>query len=91
MQVEKKTTALLTTKIRYNSIKTNLTTYSNLNFLGADPRFVDVIGGNFELQTGSPAFKKGIDLSPDPYYGTYLKADIRNRARAFPSTLGCYE
>lgn len=91
LQIEKKTMALLNANIRYNSIKTNLTTYSNLNFLGTDPKFIDAANGNFELQSGSPALKKGIDLGSDPYYGFYLKADIRNKQRAFPSSLGCYE
>jgi hypothetical protein len=91
LQIEKKTTAAVTTDISYNSIKTSLATYSNLNFLGIDPKFVDSAGGNFELQTGSPVLKKGVDLSSNPYYGSYLKLDLTNKSRAFPSALGCYE
>ncbi|MBC7565575.1 MAG: hypothetical protein H7223_01250, partial [Pedobacter sp.] len=77
--------------VNNNIIKTSLQTYSNLNFLGTDPKFVDVIGGNFRLQSGSPAINKGIDLSLDPFYGSYLKSDLNNSARLFPSKLGCYE
>jgi hypothetical protein len=89
--IEKKTNALLTTDIRYNIIKTSLQTYNNLNFLGTDPKFVDVIGANFHVQSGSPALNKGFNLIADPYHGLYLKADLSNTSRSFPSTLGCYE
>ncbi|MFP5081207.1 hypothetical protein [Pedobacter sp. JCM 36344] len=91
LQIERKTTALLTVNVNNNIIKTSLQTYSNLNFLGIDPKFADVIGGNFRLQSGSPAINKGLDLSSDPFYGSYLKSDLNNSARLFPSKLGCYE
>lgn len=84
LQIEKKTTAEVTTNIRYNIIKTSLTTYSNLNFLGVDPKFADAAGSSFEIQTGSPALKKGFDLSSDTSYGSYLKADLINKSRSFP-------
>ncbi|MEJ7560389.1 MAG: hypothetical protein WKF66_18925 [Pedobacter sp.] len=91
LQIEKKTSALVTTNITHNLIKTSLQTYSNLNFLGTDPKFVDPITGNFRLQPGSPAIKKGANLSSDPFFTSYLKNDMLNVYRTLPSTPGCYE
>jgi hypothetical protein len=91
LQIERKTTASLTANVTYNIIRTSFQTYSNLNFLGTDPMFVDAGNGSFHLQPGSPAAKKGQNLNSDPFYGPYLKSDIGNTPRIFPSTLGCYE
>jgi hypothetical protein len=91
LQIERKTTASINANVTYNIIKTSLQTYGNLNFLGTDPMFVEAVNGNFHLQPGSPAMKKGLNLSSDPFYGSYLKSDIGNNLRTFPSALGCYE
>ena len=89
--IEKKTTASITSNIKYNVIKTSLQTYDKSNLLGLDPKFVDATTGNFRIQPGSPVLKKGIDLSSDIFYNPYLKKDIDFMQRTFPSTLGCYE
>jgi len=91
LQIERKTTANITASVSYNIIKTALQTYNNLNFLSVDPKFVDPANGNFRLQMGSPAINKGLNLSTDPFFGAFLKGDLTNAARTFPSELGCYE
>jgi hypothetical protein len=89
--IEEKTTASITSNIKYNVIKTSLQTYDKSNLLGLDPKFVDATTGNFRIQPGSPVLKKGIDLSSDIFYSPYLKKDIDFMQRTFPSTIGCYE
>ena len=91
LQIEKKTTASITSNIKYNVIKTSLQTYDKSNLLGIDPKFVDATTGNFRIQPGSPVLKKGMDLRSDTFYNSYLKQDIDFMQRTFPSTLGCYE
>lgn len=91
LQIEKKTTASITSNIKYNVIKTSLQTYDKSNLLGVDPKFVDATTGNFRIQPGSPVLKKGMDLRSDTFYNSYLKQDIDFMQRTFPSTLGCYE
>ena len=91
LQIEKKTTASITSNIKYNVIKTSLQTYDKSNLLGVDPKFVDATTGNFRIQPGSPVLKKGMDLRSDIFYNPYLKQDIDFMQRTFPSTLGCYE
>jgi len=91
LQIERKTTATITANVTYNVIKTALQTYSKLNWLGIDPKFVDAIGGNFRLQMGSPAINKGLNLKADPFYEAYLKGDLTNALRTYPSELGCYQ
>ena len=91
LQIEKKTTASITSNIKYNVIKTSLQTYDKSNLLGIDPKFVDATTGNFRIQPGSPVLKKGMDLRSDIFYNPYLKQDIDFMQRTFPSTLGCYE
>lgn len=91
LQIEKKTTASITSNIKYNVIKTSLQTYDKSNLLGLDPKFVDATTGNFRIQPGSPVLKKGMDLRSDTFYNTYLKQDIDFMQRTFPSTVGCYE
>ncbi|RZK82684.1 MAG: hypothetical protein EOO92_00800 [Pedobacter sp.] len=89
LQVDKKTSATVSTNITSNIIKTALQTYSANNFLNVDPKFADVNGYNFKLQNGSPALSKGENLSADSYYH-FLMYDLLNKPRAFPSDLGCY-
>lgn len=91
LNVERKTSFALTTNFRANIIKTALQTYSNMNYLNTDPKFIDVSVNNFKLQNSSPALNKGLSLVSDNYYGDFLNKDIMNSSRLFPSELGCYE
>ncbi|WP_082435175.1 right-handed parallel beta-helix repeat-containing protein [Pedobacter sp. Hv1] len=63
----------------------------NGNMLNVDPLFINPLTGNFNLNKASPALKKGIDLSNDIYFGSYLTKDLNNKTRIFPYDIGCYE
>jgi hypothetical protein len=74
--------------VKNNLLKTSETTYATTgNILNMDPLFV----GNFNLSKNSPALNKGLDLSSDSYFSLFLKKDLKNNVRIFPSELGCYE
>lgn len=78
--------------VKNNLLKSNDSNYSNTgNILNVDPLFINPSFGNFSLNRNSPALNKGLDLSSDPYFNLFLKKDLRNNARIFPSELGCYE
>jgi hypothetical protein len=91
--IEKKSaTTVFTSSIKNNLIKTMLNTYNNNgNILNQDPSFVNPLNGNFRLIKTSQAINKGFNLSSDPYHADFLFKDIDNKARLFPSELGCYE
>ncbi|TCD02010.1 hypothetical protein EZ449_19640 [Pedobacter frigidisoli] len=92
LDIQRKTSAIIETKIFNNLIKTSTTTYNtNGNILNIEPAFVASSLDNFELQDNSMALKKGYNLSSDPYFGTHLNKDIKDKTRNFPSSLGCYE
>lgn len=91
LMVEKKTTASITSSFNANIIKTALQTYADNNYLNVDPKFLDAQNNIFRLQAESPAISKGISLSADPYYNLFLKKDLANKDRSFPSNLGCFE
>ncbi|WP_443936864.1 hypothetical protein [Pedobacter sp. MW01-1-1] len=92
LEIEKRTSASVVSQIAYNLIKTTATTFSgNGNILNVDPSFISSDNYIFELQPTSVAIKKGVNLSADPYFPTYLKKDLNNKNRLFPSSLGCYE
>lgn len=89
---KKSTTALIQATVKNNLLKSNELSYSNTgNILNADPFFINPMLGNFRINKNSPALNKGLDLSNDPYFNLYLKKDLRNIPRIFPSELGCYE
>jgi hypothetical protein len=78
--------------IRHNLIKTrNTSLQASGNVLNVDPGFKDVRQSDFSLSTQSAAANKGEDLRSDPYYNTWLRKDLTNRERLFPSDLGSYE
>jgi len=92
LDIQRKTSAIIQSNIWNNLIKTTGTTYAgNGNILNTDPAFVSQNLENFELTSGSPALKKGYDLSSDIYFNSYLNRDLKNMTRFFPSSLGCYE
>ena len=74
--------------VKNNLLKTNENSYAkNGNIVNVDPAFI----GNFNLSKNSPAINKGLDLTTDAYFNLFLKKDLRNNSRIFPSELGCYE
>lgn len=92
-QIDKKATqTTLTSIVKNNLLKSSQSSLlGNGNILNVDPLFINPLTGNFNLSKGSPALKKGIDLSQDVYFGTYLTKDLNNKGRIFPYDLGCYE
>ncbi|MES2417248.1 MAG: hypothetical protein V4541_03620 [Bacteroidota bacterium] len=89
---KKNNNTVITTIVKNNLLKSNMPIYlNNGNILNADPLFLGSLAGDFKLQKNSPAINKGINLSNDPYFNSFLKTDLSNKARIFPSSLGCYE
>ena len=92
LDIQKKTPAVVQLNLWNNLIRTTNNIYSNNgNILNTDPLFIDKALENFEVSANSQAVKKGIDLSNDLYFNSYLNKDIKGISRIFPSTLGCYE
>ena len=92
LDIQKKTSAVVQLNLWNNLIRTTNNTYSNNgNILNTDPLFTDKTLENFEVSANSQAIKKGIDLSSDLYFNSYLNKDIKGISRISPSTLGCYE
>jgi hypothetical protein len=89
---KKSTTTVLTSTIKNNLLKSNEMAYLvSGNFLNVDPLFVHPFFGNFNLNKNSAALNKGVNLGADPYFNLYLKKDLNNNDRLFPSELGGYE
>ncbi|RNL56932.1 hypothetical protein [Pedobacter jejuensis] len=92
LDIMKKTSAILQLNIFNNLIKTTNLTYNlNGNLINTDPLFVSPGLENYNVLVSSPVIKKGLDLSKDPYFNSYLNQDLNNKPRFFPSTIGCYE
>jgi hypothetical protein len=91
LDIQHKTTAPLQVTLINNLIKTTITGYNTNNIINANPLFISANLSNFGLSGTSPAIKKGVNLSSDPYYNNYLNKDLNGKARFFPSYLGCYE
>jgi hypothetical protein len=89
--LERKGTAPFTISVLNNLLKTNSAEFNTSNLMNQDPLFADARKENYRLTGQSPALKKGADLSADRYYSRYLRYDLVNNARIFPSALGCYE
>lgn len=91
--VDKKSTfTTVVAIVKNNLLRTKETSYSNTgNLLNLDPFFSNPLLGNFRLNKNSQALNKGLDLSNDTYFNLFLKKDLRNITRIFPSELGCYE
>lgn len=84
-------TALVAT-INNNLIRTTTTGYGTTgNLVNIEPGFINPFNGNFRLQKNSQTLNKGVNLSADPYFSTFLATDLKNNERLFPSDLGCYE
>lgn len=92
-QVDKKSAStIVSAVIKNNALKSTELSYSNTgNYLNIDPLFVNPFLSNFKLSKNSPALNKGLNLSNDPYFNLFLKKDVQNNERIFPSELGCYE
>ncbi len=75
----------------FNLIKTNISTLPVNNLLNKEPQFLNFRSGDYQLKALSEAVNKGISLSSNIYYNEFLKTDLRNKLRVFPSELGCYE
>ncbi|MFC3561661.1 hypothetical protein [Pedobacter jamesrossensis] len=92
LDIQKKSMAIVQSNLSNNLIKTTSTNYSsNGNIINSDPLFVSPSSGTFVILNGSPALKKGINLSADVYFNQYLNKDLANKTRLSPSSLGCYE
>jgi hypothetical protein len=78
------------TNVKSNLLKTNKS-YDQSNRLNTDPLFQDAKKDNYLLAANSPAQNTGIDLSLNPYYNQFIKFDLKNILRTFPSDLGCFE
>jgi hypothetical protein len=92
LDVQKKTSATVQLNLWNNLIRSTNNSYNgNGNILNTDPLFINKELENFEVSAGSPARKKGSDLSSDPYFINYLSKDIKGNNRISPSTLGSYE
>ena len=91
--VDKKApTSLLNATIKNNLLKTSQTSLANNgNILNIDPLFVNAATLNFKLSANSPALKKGLNLSDDLYFSSFLRKDLNNLNRVFPYEIGCYE
>lgn len=92
-QIDKKVPATTLLSIVKNNLlkSTQSTLMANGNILNVDPLFLNPLTGNFNLHKSSIALKKGIDLSNDPYFGSYLIKDLNNKNRISPYDIGCYE
>lgn len=89
---KKSTATVLKAILKNNLLKNNEAIYANNgNILNVDPLFLNPQLYNFRLHERSPVLNKGVDLSTDPYYPLFLKKDLNNQTRIFPSELGCYE
>lgn len=92
LDIQRKTSAVVQLNLWNNIIRTTNSSYNTgSNILNSDPLFTNKALENFEVQTNSPAIKKGKDLSADAYFSNYLVKDIKENIRFYPSTLGCYE
>lgn len=90
--IDKKGSAAVGLDLRNNLMRTAAQTYmGNGNLLNTDPLFENAIRSDFSLATGSPAYRKGANLTTDLYYPQYLSKDFYKINRSVPSTLGCYE
>ncbi len=91
--VEKKSTfTSVIALVKNNLLKTTDLSYGTMgNLLNVDPLFFNPFGAKFSLNKNSPALNKGLDLSGDAYFSLFLRKDLQNNVRIFPSELGCYE
>lgn len=87
---KKSSSTVLTTVLKNNLFKTSKVIYAD-NLMNVDPSFLSSQNYNFEIATNSAIVKKGFNLSSDNYFSTFLKKDLKNNTRIFPSTPGCYE
>lgn len=91
LDIQKKSTAISQLNVINNLIKTTSTNYNTGNFINTEPLFTSSKLENFMLSSASPALKKGLNLNGDAFFNSYLNKDLKNKARIFPSSLGCYE
>lgn len=87
---KKSASTILTTDLRNNAVKSAKVNYAD-NLMNVDPSFLNAENYNFGLSKNSAMAKKGINLTADAYFSTFLNKDLKNNNRIFPSTVGCYE
>lgn len=80
----------LTINLRNNVIKNSKIIYAD-NLMNVNPSFLNTENYNFGLSNNSAVAKKGINLTADSYFSSFLNKDLKNNSRVFPSALGCYE
>ena len=83
--------SLLSATIQTNLLKKTLLDNTGNNILNQDPLFQDTKKDNYMLVGNSPAHNIGTDLSTNFYYNQFIKKDLENTLRIFPSDLGCLE
>lgn len=88
---DKKSNFTLDITLNSNLLKSKQNFSGMNNIYNIDPQFVNSRQGNMKLSATSPCLNQGIDLSNHPQFNTFLKYDMLNRLRQFPSELGCYE
>jgi hypothetical protein len=89
--INSKNASLLNSNIQTNLIKTIGSINQGNNILNQDPLFQDTKKDNYLLVGNSPAQNVGTDLSANFYYNQFIKKDLSNTLRIFPSDLGCFE
>ncbi|HET8828671.1 MAG TPA: hypothetical protein VFM79_04985 [Pelobium sp.] len=91
LDFDKKGSLAFAKDFQHNIIKTDLQDLGTSNFYNTDPFFINTRRENYQLVSNSPAHDSGKDLTTNPYFLGYLNKDFLEKARVFPSTLGCYE
>ena len=92
LEFNKKGTSVFATNFTNNLIRTDQqASLGTTNIYNQDPLFLDPRKENFKLASNTPVLGKGLNLSSNFYFGTFLSKDILGVSRVFPSTLGCFE
>lgn len=91
LTIEKKSNLTSNIEVNNNLIKAKQVISGNNNSFNADPLFINPRLGNYQLGENSPASNKGLNLTSNPFYNSYLNKDLLAKERLFPSELGCYE
>jgi hypothetical protein len=81
----------LNSNIQTNLLKTTFFANPGDNIINQDPLFMDDKKDNYLLVGNSPAQNIGTNLSTNFYYNQFIKTDLNNEIRVFPSDLGCLE
>lgn len=75
--------------LSHNLVKTQeVSLFDNSHIINRDPKFKNAREFDYQIDTLSPIFRKGIDLIP---MFPSLAKDLGNQNRAVPPTIGCFE